>query len=227
MPLGVQLRAYSSKNNKDKTPPPPNTDRSNHPALPHLTPEGKVHMTSVASKEITPRQATADCRVYFTNPAAYELLSSGEIKKGDVFSAARLAGIMAAKRTPDIVPLCHPAIGITGVLVDLALHPPRPPARAGEHSIDGSLSIVATVSCEGRTGVEMEAMTAVMGAALTVYDMCKAVDKGMVIGNVKLLEKKGGKSGNWGRSRYFKRLHLKGEPKPRVIRYTRSGNSWW
>lgn len=97
---------------------------------------------------------------------------------------------MAAKRTPDIVPLCHPGIGITGVEVSVELNEPN--------NIDfGSMKIVATVSCFGRTGVEMEAMTATMGAALTVYDMLKAVDKGMVIDAVRLLEKQGGKSGHW------------------------------
>lgn len=107
---------------------------------------------------------------------------------------------MAAKRTPDIVPLCHPGIGITGVEVDVRLLPPAS-AEEGEGEEGGgqfgAMKVLATVGCQGRTGVEMEAMTAVMGAALTVYDMLKAVDKGIVIGGVRLLEKKGGKSGHW------------------------------
>ena len=106
---------------------------------------------------------------------------------------ARVAGIMAAKRTPDIVPLCHPGIGITGVEVDVKLLDPE--AKTGEENrMHGAMKIVATVTCLGRTGVEMEAMTSVMGAALTVYDMLKAVDKAMVIKDVRLLEKKGGTS---------------------------------
>lgn len=100
---------------------------------------------------------------------------------------------MAAKRTPDIVPLCHPGIGITGVEVSVELVEPGP------NRDHGAMDVVASVSCFGRTGVEMEAMTATMGAALTVYDMLKAVDKGMVIDSVRLLEKQGGKSGHWVR----------------------------
>ena len=136
------------------------------------------------------------------------------LAKGDVFAAARVAGIMAAKKTPDIVPLCHPSIGIDSVSIDISLLAPSEmpgnsvadpanvmsPALQGGHF--GAVAIVATVTCEGRTGVEMEAMTAVMGAALTVYDMCKANDKGIVIDEVKLLEKRGGKSGVWKRPSY-------------------------
>lgn len=123
------------------------------------------------------------------------------LAKGDVFAAARVAGIMAAKKTPDIVPLCHPSIGVDSVSVDISLIPPSTSSiteNGGEGGF-GAVEIVATVTCEGRTGVEMEAMTAVMGAALTVYDMCKANDKGIVIDSVKLLEKRGGKSGIWKR----------------------------
>ena len=103
---------------------------------------------------------------------------------------------MAAKRTPDIVPLCHPGIGITGVEVDVRLLDPAPEGAY----IHGAMSIVTTVTCLGRTGVEMEAIVSAVGAALTVYDMLKAVDKAMVIGDVQLLEKRGGKSGHWSRS---------------------------
>jgi molybdenum cofactor biosynthesis protein MoaC len=120
------------------------------------------------------------------------------LAKGDVFAAARVAGIMAAKKTPDIVPLCHPSIGVDSVSIDVTLHPPTTSSEEGGGRF-GAVEIVATVTCEGRTGVEMEAMTAVMGAALTVYDMCKANDKGIVIEGVKLLEKRGGKSGVWKR----------------------------
>lgn len=163
--------------------------------LPHLTPSQTVHMTDIEGKNPTKRIATAACRVAFSNSRPWELLRQDKgTHKGDVFSVARIAGIMAAKRTPDLVPLCHPGIGITGVEVEVKLDAP------GEEPEDhGAMQVVATVSCFGRTGVEMEAMTATTGAALTVYDMLKAVDKGMVIGNVRLLEKQGGKSGHWQR----------------------------
>lgn len=151
-------------------------------------------MTQITSKPETKRLATAACHVSFSNPRPWQLLRKGQgTHKGDVFSVARIAGIMAAKRTPDLVPLCHPGIGITGVEVHVELVEPDE-QKPGDH---GAMQIVATVSCFGRTGVEMEAMTATSGAALTVYDMLKAVDKGMVIGGVRLLEKQGGKSGHW------------------------------
>ncbi|RAH79860.1 MoaC-domain-containing protein [Aspergillus japonicus CBS 114.51] len=172
------------------------------PDLPHLNSSQHVHMTKIAEKPVTKRQATATCVVQFSNPRPWEILREGRgTKKGDVFSVARIAGIMAAKKTPDLVPLCHPGIGITGVEVDVRLlDPDAADARASDGSMGhGAMHVTATVSCLGRTGVEMEAMTATMGAALTVYDMLKAVDKGMVIGGVKLLEKKGGKSGHWVR----------------------------
>lgn len=124
------------------------------------------------------------------------------LAKGDVFAAARVAGIMAAKKTPDIVPLCHPSIGVDSVSIDISLIPPSTSSASSNGRGFGAVEIVATVTCEGRTGVEMEAMTAVMGAALTVYDMCKANDKGIVIDGVKLLEKRGGKSGVWKRQSY-------------------------
>jgi molybdenum cofactor biosynthesis protein MoaC len=151
-------------------------------------------MTQITEKPETKRVATAACTVSFSNARPWEILREGQTThKGDVFSVARIAGIMAAKRTPDIVPLCHPGIGITGVEVSVELVEP------GQNRDHGAMNVVASVSCFGRTGVEMEAMTATMGAALTVYDMLKAVDKGMVIDSVRLLEKQGGKSGHWVR----------------------------
>lgn len=151
-------------------------------------------MTQITEKPETKRVATATCTVSFSNSRPWEILREGQTThKGDVFSVARIAGIMAAKRTPDIVPLCHPGIGITGVEVSVELVEPGP------NRDHGAMDVVASVSCFGRTGVEMEAMTATMGAALTVYDMLKAVDKGMVIDSVRLLEKQGGKSGHWVR----------------------------
>ncbi|GKZ34489.1 hypothetical protein AbraIFM66950_004765 [Aspergillus brasiliensis] len=160
-------------------------------------------MTKIAAKPITDRLATATCHIQFSNPRPWEILRGGGMtKKGDVFSVARIAGIMAAKRTPDIIPLCHPGIGITGVEVDVELLDPETAAKDSDGWGDlghGAMRVVASVSCLGRTGVEMEAMTATMGAALTVYDMLKAVDKGMVVSGARLLEKRGGKSGHWVR----------------------------
>lgn len=156
-------------------------------------------MTQIKEKPVTPRQATASGVVYFSNPRPSELLQESKFThKGDVYSVARIAGIMVAKKTPDIVPLCHPGIGITGVEVDVETLPAST-GTGDDGKAFGAIRVVATVGCLGRTGVEMEAITAVMGAALTVYDMLKAVDKGIVIGDVQLEEKAGGKSGIWRR----------------------------
>ena len=114
-----------------------------------------------------------------------------------MFGVARIAGVMGAKKTADIVPLCHPGIGITGVEVEVTLREPEGPNKSKGGFAFGGIDVKATVRCVGKTGVEMEAMTAVMSAALTVYDMCKAVDKGMTIVDVKVIEKLGGKSGHW------------------------------
>ncbi|KAL1963901.1 hypothetical protein VTN77DRAFT_7707 [Rasamsonia byssochlamydoides] len=216
----AQIRAYntrsdwknSSSDRKNSTTRPARNDTTRpernrqstlslpsraHPDLPHLTPVQTVHMTNIDGKPITRRIATAQCSVFFSNTKPYELIASGNIEKGNVFSVARTAGIMAVKKTADIVPLCHPGIGITGVEVNLRLRHPTL-ARGGKPRPRlGAVQIRATVTCVGRTGVEMEAMMAVMGAALTVYDMCKAVDKGIVIGNASVIEKMGGKSGHW------------------------------
>ncbi|EEH09619.1 molybdopterin cofactor biosynthetic protein [Histoplasma capsulatum G186AR] len=219
----LHFRLFSTKcSDNTGTPPPPTTQVpkahssakpcipdlpvASDPSLPHLTPSQTVHMTSISHKAETTRVATAMCRVTFSNPKPYSLLTTadGYTKKGDVLSVARIAGIMAAKRAADIIPLAHPGLGITGVEVDIQACAPEDasghPMSDGEVlSMNSSSSIVitATVSCHGRTGVEMEAMTAVMGAALTVYDMCKAVDKGMVVGEARVVRKTGGKSGGW------------------------------
>lgn len=211
-PFAAQARSYHNGRNTNPTREPAHSpNQTNHKEeskaalptasdrdLPHLTPSQNVHMTQINEKPVTQRQATATGLVYFSNSRPWEILREGQgTHKGDVFSVARIAGIMAAKRTPDMVPLCHPGIGITGVEVDVKLLEPEP---AKDQSIKyGAMRVVATVGCLGRTGVEMEAMTATMGAALTVYDMLKAVDKGMVIGGVQLEEKRGGKSGHWRR----------------------------
>lgn len=192
-------RSTTHANRKGKAEPESALPTASDPDLPHLTPSQNVHMTQISQKAVTPRQATATGLVYFSNSRPWELLRGGQgTHKGDVFSVARIAGIMAAKKTSDVVPLCHPGIGITGVEVDVKL---LEPVDEEDKMKYGAMSVKATVDCTGRTGVEMEAMTATMGAALTVYDMLKAVDKGMVIGAVQLEEKKGGKSGHWVRER--------------------------
>jgi cyclic pyranopterin phosphate synthase len=150
----------------------------------HFDAAGQAHMVDVGAKAETERVATARGSVY----AAAEtiaLIQSGGMKKGDVLSVARLAGIMGAKRTPDLIPLCHP-LALTSVKVALSVDPER-------HAID----IEATCKLTGKTGVEMEALTAVSVAALTVYDMAKAVDKAMRIGDIRLVAKSGGKSGDF------------------------------
>jgi cyclic pyranopterin phosphate synthase len=140
-------------------------------------------MVDVSAKADTAREAVAEGFVVM-QPATLALIQEGGLPKGDVLAVARIAGIMGAKRTSDLIPMCHP-LPITGVTVDLA------PAGADR------LRITATVKTTGKTGVEMEALTAAGLAALTVYDMCKAVDRGMRIEGIRLLEKRGGKSGEW------------------------------
>lgn len=151
----------------------------------HFDAEGKAVMVDVSDKGETERTATAIGSVIML-PETLALITAGGFKKGDVLSVARLAGIMGAKQTPSLIPLCHP-LALTSVKVDLRCAPDR-----------NAVDITATCKLKGRTGVEMEALTAVSIAALTVYDMCKAVDRGMVIGDIRLTHKAGGKSGNWG-----------------------------
>ena len=150
----------------------------------HFDKEGKARMVDVSDKAETERVATARGSVLM-QPATLALIKEGGVKKGDVLSIARLAGIMGAKRTPDLIPLCHP-LALTSVQVDLTLDEAR-----------NAVDITATCKLTGKTGVEMEALTAVSVAALTVYDMCKAVDKGMQITDVRLVHKSGGKSGTF------------------------------
>ncbi len=152
----------------------------------HLDAQGAARMVDVGGKEVTQRRAVARGSVRMA-PTTLDQIEASAIAKGDVLATARLAGIMAAKRTAELIPLCHP-LPVTSVTVDLA------PDRDS-----GALDIAATVSCTGRTGVEMEALTAVSVAALTVYDMCKAIDRGMTIGDIRLEEKSGGRSGDWSR----------------------------
>ena len=153
------------------------------PRLSHLDERGGARMVDVSGKAITAREAVAEGFVAM-RPQTLALIQEGGLPKGDVLAVARVAGIQAAKRTSELVPMCHP-LPISGIAI--ALDP-----------VDGArLRVRATVRTEGRTGVEMEALTAVSVAALTVYDMCKAVDRGMRIEGVRLLEKRGGKSGEW------------------------------
>jgi len=155
-----------------------------HPqGLSHLDASGAARMVDVSGKVDSERTATAQAIVRM-QAETLALIQRGGIPKGDVIATARIAGIMAAKRTPDLIPLCHP-LPITGVTVDL------------EPASSTTLEIRATVKTTGKTGVEMEALTAATVAALTIYDMCKAVEKGMQIESVRLLEKHGGKSGDW------------------------------
>lgn len=150
--------------------------------LTHLDEQGKARMVDVGGKAETQRIAMAAGRIAMS-PAALAAIRDGAVPKGDVLAAARIAGIMAAKKTAELIPLCHP-LALDAVTVDFVLE-------------DDGLRVTASASLTGRTGVEMEAMTAVSVALLTVYDMAKAVDKGMVIGDVRLIEKRGGKSGHW------------------------------
>ena len=166
--------------------------------LTHLTSDGEAHMVDVGAKESTRRVAIAFGTVRFSNPESHRLITENANKKGDVLGVARIAGIMAAKRTSDIIPLCHP-LGLTKVEVEVKLQnlDERRHMLWRQSSL-GVVTIQALAECTGQTGVEMEALTAVSGAALTVYDMCKAVDKEMVMTNVKVVYKSGGMSGIFG-----------------------------
>ncbi len=154
--------------------------------LTHVDETGKVTMVDVGGKEITSRRAVARGQVLMAEETL-AMIVDRSLKKGEVLAVARVAGIMAAKKTADLIPLCHP-LSLSRVSLELT---PRP----GE----GRIEITAEAACEGRTGVEMEALTAVAVAALTVYDMAKAVDRGMTISGVELVEKSGGRSGTWKR----------------------------
>lgn len=196
-PLNNDEDDGTNANTNTNTPSPP-------PRLTHVTASGTAHMVSITDKLPTRRVAQAQCAVRFSSPTALTLIRANQLRKGDVLGVARVAGLMAAKRTPDLIPLCHPVM-LTHAEVELVL------SEGGE--VEGGeggkgrgdrgggcgdeVRITATVSCDGKTGVEMEALTAASAAALTVYDMCKAVDKGMVIGDLRVVLKEGGKSGRW------------------------------
>jgi cyclic pyranopterin phosphate synthase len=152
--------------------------------LTHFDAEGQAHMVDVGAKDVTHRVARASGRIRM-QPATLALITSGTAKKGDVIGVARIAAIQASKRTADLVPLCHP-LPITRVKVDFEID-----------AATNSVTCIAQVETLGRTGVEMEALTAVQIGLLTIYDMCKAADRGMVMGDIQVLEKHGGKSGDW------------------------------
>ena len=150
--------------------------------LTHLDADGNARMVDVGGKAATQRRAVASGRIRMTQ-AALAAIRNGDAPKGDVLAAARIAGIMAAKKTAELIPLCHP-LALDAVTLDFAFE-------------ENAVRATATASLTGKTGVEMEAMTATSIALLTIYDMAKALDKGMVIGDVRLVEKHGGKSGSW------------------------------
>ena len=152
----------------------------------HFNEQGRAKMVDVGEKAPSHRTAVAGARV-LVSPETFRLIQTGGMKKGDVLTVAQIAGVMGAKRTPDLIPMCHP-IALTGINLELSLDEAR-----------CAVDIRATVSCDGRTGVEMEALTAASTAALTVYDMCKAVQKDMVITDVRLLSKTGGVHGDFER----------------------------
>lgn len=154
--------------------------------LTHLNQQGRARMVNVSEKDVTARRAVAAGRVYM-KPETLELVEKGDMKKGDVLAVAQVAGIMGAKKTPDIIPMCHP-LDIDGI--DISFEINRDLA---------AVDIRAEVTVSAKTGVEMEALTAVSVAALTIYDMCKAVDKEMIISDIRLLEKSGGRSGEFVR----------------------------
>ena len=160
--------------------------------LTHFNQDGNAHMVDVAGKDVTHRRAVAQGQIHMQKETL-QMIQASEHKKGDVLGIARIAGIMAAKRTSDLVPLCHPLM-LTHISVDFVI----------EDEISATnkacISCHATVETDGKTGVEMEALTAVQVALLTIYDMCKAVDRGMSMTNIQLQEKLGGKSGHWQRT---------------------------
>jgi cyclic pyranopterin phosphate synthase len=171
----------------DTTKKRPKTTKETHARLTHIDERGQARMVDVGGKEATRREASAEATVTMSRETL-RLVVDGQMKKGDVFGAARLAGIMAAKKTPALIPLCHP-LPIDNVHLDFTVDKER-----------ASIVIAATVGTTARTGVEMEAMVAAAVAALTIYDMCKAVEKGITIRGINLIRKSGGKSGLWQKS---------------------------
>ncbi len=168
-----------------------------NPSLTHFDAQGRAHMVDVAAKAATHRVARAVGRIHML-PATLALIESGNAKKGDVLGIARVAAIMAAKKTSDLIPLCHP-LALTRIAIDfVATNHLNTLANPENHSENmPHIQCTATVECVGPTGVEMEALTAVTTALLTIYDMCKAVDRAMTLHGITLAEKQGGKSGHF------------------------------
>ena len=156
--------------------------------LTHFNESGRARMVDVSEKDITLRVAKA-CATVYVNKETYDKIVTGKMKKGDVLGVAQVAGIMAAKKTSELIPMCHPII-ITGVDIDFS-----------QNEEECSIGIEATVRCKGETGVEMEALTAASVAALTIYDMCKAIQKDIEISEIYLIAKTGGKSGDYSKSK--------------------------
>lgn len=152
--------------------------------LTHINNKGDAHMVDISNKDITSRSASAQASVLM-KPETLKLIHDGKHKKGDVMAVARIAGIQAAKKCSDLIPLCHPLM-LTKITVELTAD-----------FTNSSIKVVACTKLNGKTGVEMEALTAASIAALTIYDMCKAVDRNMIISDVQVIEKTGGKSGDW------------------------------
>jgi cyclic pyranopterin phosphate synthase len=150
----------------------------------HLDDQGRARMVDVSAKDVTLREATARGRIVMS-PDTLAMIAEGRARKGDVLAAARIAGVMAAKKTHELIPMCHP-LAISGVSVEFT-----------HDQAASAVEVSATVKVEGKTGVEMEALTAVSVACLTIYDMCKSADRAMRIGDIRLVEKSGGKSGHY------------------------------
>jgi molybdenum cofactor biosynthesis enzyme len=181
--------------------------------LTHLTADGEAHMVSIAQKKPTARSATATSLLLFSHDGTYSVLFASRLQKGDALAVARIAGIQAAKKTSDLIPLAHPGLDITGVTVHLEpfmgdnvpyplseafrIEGKKPHVAADVETLHGGVLVTATVACEGKTGVEMEAITAASVAGLTMYDMLKGVDKCMVLTSTRVTAKSGGKSGDW------------------------------
>jgi GTP 3',8-cyclase len=217
------LRTFSTSTSSHKSQPP--NSKPNKPIplpLPHLTSSSQAHIIPITSKHPTFRTATAICVLFFSDISTHDALTNAALKKGDALAVARIAGIQAAKKTADLIPLAHPGLGIEGVAVDvLPFHDAKCegervgetsneeggegeshglaqiPAQIRNEAPQGGVFVSATVSCTAKTGVEMEALTAATVAGLAMYDMCKSVDKGMRLGEARVVRKEGGKSGTW------------------------------
>ena len=224
-PSSSVLQSYSSSSASCPTSTPQN--RNSNPTLPHLTPTSEIHIISVSAKQSTHRLAVALGQIVFSNASPYRLVIENALKKGDVLAVARVAGIMAAKRTAEWIPLCHSGIGVEGIRVvvevvgsdEVVACEGVQKERSSQHGLNkvedaleregkhgphekgigtfGGIRIEATVECTGKTGVEMEALTAVVGAGLTIVDMCKGVDKGLRMEGIRVVRKEGGRSGTW------------------------------